>query len=162
MLPVLLFILTLLDGQLSRGLRSVMTNQAFLNSHLLLIALILASIWYSKRYMVITSMFIGLLFDIYYYGIIGINMVVLPLTVLLVYLVFKHVPINMLSIILGLIVFITIMDSSAYLLQVVFNLRTPGVARYVVGNLGPTLMFNIVACLLLSFPINKFLKKANV
>lgn len=157
-LPVLLFCTMLIDSQISLSMRGPMMNDAFLNSHMLLIGLILASLWYSKKYMVITSIVLGLLFDLYYYGILGINMVVLPLTVLLIYLVFKFVPVNVLSIILSLIVFVTIMDCSAYLLQVAFNLRRPDLLPCVVDNLGPTLLFNVFVCLMLSAPINFLLK----
>lgn len=161
-LPVMLFCLMLVDSQISLSMRGPMMNEAFLNSHILLIGLIVSSLWFSKRYMVILSTCLGFLFDIYYYGIIGINMAVLPLTVLLIYVVFKYVPVNIMSVILSLIVFITIMDVSAYLLQVAFNLRTPAILPFVVDNLGPTILFNVFVCLVLSYPLNKLLKLLDV
>lgn len=159
LLPVGLFLIMLLDGQITMNMRAPMINESFLNSHLLLIGLIVGGMGLSKRYMLVTSTILGLLFDIYYYGIVGINMAVLPATVLLIHFVFEYVPVNIISIILSLIVFTTIMEGSAYLLQVIFNLRRPDFLMFLVNNLGPTLIFNVFLCLVLSYPITKFIKK---
>lgn len=158
LLPVILFVLMLLDGQITMQMRAPMANEAFLNSHLLLIGLIIAVVGFTKKYMVVTSVILGLIFDLYYYGIIGINMAVIPLTVLLIFVVFDYVPVNVFSVILSLVVFITIMEGSAYLLQVIFNLRRSNFLAFIVDNLGPTLLFNIFICLILSYPINKLIK----
>lgn len=157
--PVFLFLIMLIDGQITMNMRAPMGNDSFLNSHLLLICLVVGGMGLSKKYMIITATILGLLFDMYYYGIVGINMAVLPATVLLIHFVFKYVPVNIISIILSLIVFITIMEGSAYLLQVVFNLRRPDFLMFIANNLGPTLIFNVFLCLVLSYPISKLIKK---
>lgn len=157
-LPIILILLMLTDGQISNALRGLTNNNMFLNSHLLLIGLILGSLYYNKRYMVILSIVIGIIFDVYYYSIIGINMVSLPLTVLLIYIVFEYVRPSIVSILLSLVIFITIMDSSAYLLQALFELINSDLLGFITRNLGPTLLMNTLLFLLLSYPIKKIAK----
>lgn len=158
LLPVILIVLMLLDGQISNILRGVTNNQLFLNSHLLLIGLILGSLYFERKYMVILSISIGILFDVYYYSIIGINMVSLPLTVLLIYVVFEYVRPSFISILLSLVIFITIMDSSAYLLQGLFGLINSDFLGFVTRNLGPTMILNGLFYTILAYPIKKIAK----
>lgn len=159
MFPIFLVITMLLDAQVSNLLRRVTESHMFILSHFLLIVLILGSIFYSKRYMVVLSVVLGLLFDSYYYSILGINTVSIPLTVVLIYWVFDYIEPTLPSLLLSLVVFITIMDVSGYLIQVVFNLIKGDFIGFVTKQLGPTYFANIVAFLILSYPINKLLKK---
>lgn len=146
----------LLDGQISNVLRLVSGNYIFLNSHLLLLGLIVGCLSFSRRYMVILSLFLGLLFDTYYYSILGINMVSMPLTVLLIYVVFEYVEPSIFSILLSLVIFITIMDGSAFILQALFKLIQGDTLNFIVRNLGPTIMMNVGIYFLLSWPLKKF------
>lgn len=157
-LPFILIILMLLDGQISNLLRVATTNAVYLNSHLLLIGLILGCLNLNKRYLVVMSIVLGIIFDVYYYSIIGINMVSLPLTVMLIYVVFDYVRPSILSILLSLVIFITIMDSSAYLIQAVFKLINGDLLGFITRNLGPTLIMNVILFVILSYPIKKIAK----
>lgn len=157
-LPLILIVLMLLDGQLSNLWRIVTSNYVYLNSHLLLMGLILGCLNLNKRYIIIMSIVLGILFDIYYYSIIGINMVSLPLTVWLIYGVFDYVKPSILSILLSLVIFITIMDSSAYLIQAIFKLINGDVLSFITQNLGPTLIMNILLFIIFGYPIKKLAK----
>ncbi|WEG75525.1 rod shape-determining protein MreD [Vagococcus intermedius] len=160
-LPIILVVVMLLDGQISNNLRLLTDNTIYFNSHLLLLGLILASLHFSKRYMMILSVCVGILFDVYYYSLVGINMVSLPLTVLLIYMVFKYIEPSIVSISISLVVFITIMDTSAYMLPVVFKLINGNIFEFIAKNLGPTLLFNVVMFLLLVYPLKKIITVTN-
>lgn len=155
LLPFILLLLMLLDGQISHSLRPVSNNYLYLNSHLMLIGLVIGCLYYQKRYMVTLAVFLGLFFDVYYYSIIGINVVAMPLTVLLIYVVFDYVRPSIISILLSLVIFITIMDSSAYILQAIFKIIKGDTLGFVVKNLGPTLVMNGIFFILLIWPIKK-------
>lgn len=157
-LPFILIILMLIDGQLSNLLRVVTSNTLYLNSHLLLIGLILGCLNLDKRYIVVMSVVLGVIFDVYYYSIIGINMVSLPLTVMLIYVVFDYVRPSIFSILISLVIFITIMDGSAYLIQSIFKLINGDLLGFITRNLGPTLIMNIFLFIILSYPIKKIAK----
>ena len=155
LLPFILLLLMLLDGQISNALRPMFNNYFYLNSHLLLIGLVLGCLYYQRRYMMSLAIFLGLFFDVYYYSIIGINMVSMPLTVLLIYIVFDYVKPSIFSILLSLVIFITIMDSSAYALQAIFKLIQTNTLGFVVRNLGPSLVMNGLFFIGLSWPLKK-------
>lgn len=157
-LPFILITLMLIDGQLSNALRVMTHNSVYLNSHLLLIGLILGCLNLEKYYLVSLSIILGVIFDVYYYSIIGINMVSMPLTVMLIYVVFDYVKPSILSILLSLVIFITIMDSSAYFIQAIFKLIDGNVLEFITRNLGPTLIMNGILFIILSYPIKKIAK----
>lgn len=159
LLPLLILIAMLADSQISNLLRLVTHNQLFLISHFMLLGLILGSLFYSKRYMVTVSILLGLLFDTYYYSILGINTVSLPLTVSLIYLVFEYMEPTIPILLLSLVIFITIMDGSAYFIQVIFNLIEGDLIGFVSNQLGPTLLMNMTLFIVLAYPITKILAK---
>ena len=159
LVPFILLFLMLFDGQLSNMLRHVTDNTIYFNSHLFLIGLIISSLYFDKRYVMIVSLVLGAIFDWHYYNIIGINIVVLPLTVLFIYVVFKYVKPTIFTLLMSLVVFITVMDGTAYLLQVIFKLTNPAFQKFITNNIGPTLIMNIAICILFSYPINKLIEK---
>ncbi|MGX7059654.1 rod shape-determining protein MreD [Vagococcus humatus] len=156
--PIGLLLVMLADGQISNGLRTLSHNSLFLSSHLFLLGLIMGSLYFSKTYMVTLSIVLGWIFDNYYYSILGINMVSLPLTVLLIYLVFEYVEPSILSLILSLVIFITIMDSSLFLVQIVFKLIYSDALVFITKQLGPTLLMNLAVVILFSYPLRHLIK----
>ncbi|MGX6978839.1 rod shape-determining protein MreD [Vagococcus elongatus] len=161
LLPLLVLLAMLMDSQISNILRLLTGGELFFISHFMLLGLIMGSLFYSKTYMVITSIILGLLFDTYYYSILGINTVSLPLTVLLVYLVFDYIEPTIPTLLLSLVIFITIMDGSAYFIQVIFNLIEGNLLGFVSTQLGPTLLMNMTIFILLAYPIKKISEKSN-
>ena len=87
-----LFILMLVDTQLTRIFNNVTENVYLANAHLFLIALMVCCQVLPKRYMLITGLILGLLFDSYYISVIGIYAVTIPAIIWLMYLLcFHHV-----------------------------------------------------------------------
>ncbi|MGX6962117.1 rod shape-determining protein MreD [Vagococcus xieshaowenii] len=158
-LPFLLLMVTLLDSQLSNILRIAFENQYVILSHFMLLGLILASLFFNQRYMTILSIILGLIIDNYYYGILGIWTVSLPITVSIAYWIFKYIKPSIPSLFLSLVIFITLLDSSAYFIQVVFGLIEGNFINFIARELGPTLIMNIFFFVILAYPINKLLNR---
>lgn len=79
-LPFLvLFVVMLVDGHLSNLLTNLFPNNIHLLSHLLLIFILYISINLSENTNFIMLLLIGLLYDVYYFHIIGISTLLLPL-----------------------------------------------------------------------------------
>ena len=79
-LPFLvLFVVMLVDGHLSNLLTNLFPNNIHLLSHLLLIFILYISISLSENTNFIMLLLIGLLYDAYYFHIIGISTLLLPL-----------------------------------------------------------------------------------
>lgn len=158
-LPFILLMVTLLDGQISNLLRLAFDNQYVILSHFMLLGLILSSLYFKRGYLTILAIILGLVTDSYYYGILGIFTVSLPITVSLAYWIFKYVEPTIASLFLSLVIFITMLDSSVYFIQVIFDLIEGDFIHFIARDLGPTLIMNIFFFVILAYPINKLLRK---
>lgn len=155
-LPPLLFLLMLIDGQITSLLKMSSQGGWFFNSHLLLLFLMMASFRCSKKMLLISSAVIGLLLDSYYYSVIGIYLLVLPLTVWLIYTIFKHVPSTPVPLFLAFVVIITFTESMALALQGIFQLVVPNPIFFITQVLSSTLLLNITYLVVLIIPLRKF------
>ena len=80
-LPFLvLFVVMLIDGHLSNLLTNLFSNDIHLLSHLLLILILYVSIDFSENINFVILLLIGLLYDAYYFHIIGLSTLLLPLS----------------------------------------------------------------------------------
>lgn len=145
----------LLDGQITQSLESFSQNTFFIHSHMLMLALVLASLQLSKRYMVITSVIIGILMDSYYIGIIGIYALCLPIIVLLCYRIFSFVKPTGFTLLVSVIIFVTVLEVGLLLVHLIFSLATVQGVLFVTRTLGPTLLLNVGLFLILILPFKK-------
>ncbi|MGX7199396.1 rod shape-determining protein MreD [Enterococcus nangangensis] len=153
--PFTFFLLMLLDGQMTRALDSIFHQNFFIHPHTLMLALVLATFQLSRRYMLITATIIGVLMDSYYIGIIGIYALCLPLIVLLCYQIFQYVHPNAFTLLLAVIIFVTVLETSLLLVQGVFSLADVNFVNFITQTLGPTLLLNIALFLILIIPFKK-------
>ncbi|MEG0294330.1 rod shape-determining protein MreD [Enterococcus sp.] len=153
--PILFFILMLFDAQLTQRLLSSSVWRA----HLMLIIMIFATRYLPKGYMLVVSLCIGIVFDLYYLGLIGIYAVILPLIIWLVYLVHPFLFENIFNLFFGMIIFITAFESLNVSLQLIFNLITVNPLYFVTKVLGPTLLLNMGLFCLSIYPAKKIFWK---
>ncbi|OJG99310.1 rod shape-determining protein MreD [Enterococcus termitis] len=149
--PVVFFLLMLIDGQLTQGAENLMDNIYFANAHFLLLAFLMAVPNLSKRYLLITSLVLGLISDSYYLGIIGVYTVALAATVMMMYRFQRVVHTNLLTAFFGMIIFVTTYELIAVGLQVIFSLSKVAPILFITKVLGPTLIFNMLIFVLFSY-----------
>ncbi|MDO5741852.1 MAG: rod shape-determining protein MreD, partial [Vagococcus sp.] len=77
---------------------------------------------------------------------------------MLIYFVFTYIKPSISMIFISLVIFITIMDSSIYMIQLIFNLIQSNTQAFIVRQLGPTMLLNLVFFILLAYPIQKMIK----
>lgn len=143
-LPFILFFIMLIDGHISAAVLGIFSVPMDFTSNLLLLFLMFATFQMEKTYLVIVSGIIGLLYDSYFYNVIGINLVLLPILVLLMYALFEHVYPNTFTIILSFIVFVTTLSVGRVLLLTIFNLTNTTILDFFARTLAPTLVINIL------------------
>ena len=154
-LPFLLFFMMLVDGHVSSSILGIFSVPMDFTSNLLLLFLMFATFQMEKTYLVIFSGIIGLLYDSYFYNVVGINFILLPLVVLLMYAVFEHVYPNTFTIILSFIVFVTALSIGRVLLLTIFNLTHTTILDFFARTLAPTLVLNIILVALFVVPLKK-------
>lgn len=153
--PVVFFLLMLIDGQLTHGVENLMDNIYFPSAHILLLAFLMSVPNLSKRYLLITSLVLGLVCDSYYLGIIGIYTVALAATVMMMFRFQRVVHTNLLTAFFGMIIFVTAYELIAVGLQVIFSISKVAPILFVTKVLGPTLIFNMLLFVLLSYPLKR-------
>jgi rod shape-determining protein MreD len=154
-LPVILFFCMLLDSHLSRFLQSV-TNGAYVpNAHFLILILLCCSLTFSKRYLLTATIILGIVFDMYYIGVVGIYAVAIPLTVLLMYALSHVIHTNVFTEFFSMIIFVTGFELFTLGIQLIFRLVTVNTTYFITQFLGPTLLLNMIIFALFIFPFKK-------
>ena len=150
-----LFILMLVDTQLTRIFNNVTENVYLANAHLFLIALMVCCQVLPKRYMLITGLILGLLFDSYYISVIGIYAVTIPAIIWLMYLLHNVLYRSIFTMFFGTVILVTVYEVLPLAIQVLFNLTTVQINFFVSRFLGPTLLINLLLFVLFIFPFKR-------
>lgn len=156
-MPIVYLCCMLVDGQLTAFLRNLTQGQLFMNAHLLILLLMVTSFRFSKAYNCIAALCLGLLFDSYYIGVIGIYSLCLPIFMLIHYHIFEEIEPTILTLLLGFIVSITFVEVSTFIVQVIFQLADGEIVALVTKVLGPTLLFNSALFIVFIYPMKRIL-----
>ncbi len=134
--PILLFLLFLLDAHITRIMASWTNNAYVANAHFALLVLLIVSKVIDERFLLGTALVIGILYDLYYIGIIGIYAVIFPLLVMLLYFFKEVIQQNILTLFFTMVISVTIFELVSLLLQTVFGLTGTSSDYFVPRYLG--------------------------
>ena len=154
-LPIVLFFLMLIDGHLTRMLGEWSKGTYMSNAHFLILALLCCSMAFEKRYLLITTIVLGAIYDAYYIGVIGIYAVALPLIVWLMYVMKDVIHVNIFTEFFSMIIFVTGYELFTMVVQLIFKLAVVNNTYFITRFLGPTLLLNMIIFVLFIFPFNK-------
>lgn len=149
-LPFLvLFVVMLVDGHLSNLLTNLFPNNIHLLSHLLLIFILYISINLSENTNFIMLLLIGLLYDAYYFHIIGISTLLLPLVGIVISKYNFVLMSNRVSRFLTVAILVFFFGVATFALANVTHLAQMSFADFVVYTIAPTMVSNLLFFLLL-------------
>ena len=149
-LPFLvLFVVMLVDGHLSNLLTNLFQNNIHLLSHLLLIFILYISISLSENTNFIMLLLIGLLYDAYYFHIIGISTLLLPLARIVISKYNSVLMSNRVSRFLTVAILVFFFEVATFALANVTHLAQMSFADFVVYTIAPTMVSNLLFFLLL-------------
>lgn len=149
-LPFLvLFVVMLIDGHLSNLLTNLFPNNIHLLSHLLLIFILYISINLSENTNFIMLLLIGLLYDAYYFHIIGISTLLLPLVGIVISKYNSVLMSNRVSRFLTVAILVFFFEVATFALANVTHLAQMSFADFVVYTIAPTMVSNLLFFLLL-------------
>ena len=149
-LPFLvLFVVMLIDGHLSNLLTNLFPNNIHLLSHLLLIFILYISINLSENTNFIMLLLIGLLYDVYYFHIIGISTLLLPLVGIVISKYNSVLMSNRVSRFLTVAILVFFFEVATFALANVTHLAQMSFADFVVYTIAPTMVSNLLFFLLL-------------
>lgn len=149
-LPFLvLFVVMLVDGHLSNLLTNLFPNNIHLLSHLLLIFILYISINLSENTNFIMLLLIGLLYDAYYFHVIGISTLLLPLVGIVISKYNSVLMSNRVSRFLTVAILVFFFEVAMFALANVTHLAQMSFADFVVYTIAPTMVSNLLFFLLL-------------
>ena len=106
MIPLFFFAM-LLDAHLTSTFVSWSQDTYVWETHLLLLLMLFSGDRLTKRYMILSALLLGSIFDLYYIGLLGIYAVALPLVIWLMYLMHEAIYQNILTRFFGMVILIT-------------------------------------------------------
>lgn len=148
MFPIL-FLVLLLDGQLS----TLITNWSFglvaISSHVLLMLAIYYANYVSMAFSLFIFSILGLIYDISYLGLVGIATTIFPLAVYSIYFFFQGVESRPSFNTLILLVVVFEFEFISFLFARIFHMTNLSVFIFVFNKLLPSLLFNLLLFLIL-------------
>ncbi len=156
--PLLLFFMMLLDGQLTTVFQNLSGGTLTPVCHLLLIFLVYSVTQHRHSYVVIVALFLGGVYDSYYVGILGIATLLLPLIALFVYNIQSAVFTNRWTRLFTLIIIVTLFEVASAIITSAFGFSKLNFLDFVVHQLAPTLLLNVVLAIILQYPLELFYK----
>jgi len=154
-LPIILFICMLIDGHVSSAMMGMMSIPMAFTSHLVLLVLMFSTFKVTQSYLMICATVIGLLYDSYFYNVLGINLILFPILVFCMYTLFEYVEPTPLTLILSFIIFVTLLSVGRAVLLSVFKLTNATFLDFFTRNLAPSLLVNTIYICLLTVPLSK-------
>lgn len=147
--PFILLLIFLLDGQLSTLVTNWAPRQMAITSHVLFMLSIFYSIELALLPQILLFTFFGMLYDVYYLGVLGIALTLMPLVVYLIYYFYQQLNFNAVTNTTVLLVIIFSFEFASFLLGRLFGLTNLSMYMFVFYNLVPTIVFNSIFFLLL-------------
>lgn len=149
-LPFLvLFVVMLVDGHISYLLTNLFSNDIHLLSHFLIIFILYISINLSENTNFIILLLIGLLYDAYYFHIIGISTLLFPFMGIVVSKYNSVLMSNRVSRFLSVAILVFFFEMATFTLAVVTHLTRMSFADFVVYTIAPTMILNLLFFLLI-------------
>jgi rod shape-determining protein MreD len=156
-------LLLIIDGQLTHILTSLSNGSWTPVSHLLLIFLVYSVTQHRPSYIIFLAAFLGMIYDSYYLGIYGIATLLFPLIALFVYNIQSTIFTNRWTRLFTVIIIVTAFEILSAVITMAFGFSQIDFINFVVNQLAPTLLLNIILAVLLQAPLELFyrLKKGH-
>ncbi|MDQ8759546.1 rod shape-determining protein MreD [Streptococcus ruminantium] len=148
MFPVL-FVLLLVDGQLSTLVTNWSVDLFSVSSHLVFMLAIFYANYVSVRFSLLVFTLLGLIYDISYLGLIGIAITTFPLVGYCIYFFFQGFDRKRGLNALILLVVVFQFEFISYLFARIFHMTNLSVFIFVFNKLLPSLVFNLLLFLVL-------------
>lgn len=148
-LPFLLFLIFLIDGQISTFLTNFLPDSLVVSSYLIVVFTVLSVSYIPLFYGLFLYILLGFLYDISHFGIIGVAILLLPLFYLFIYWVEKKMHHNGFTRFILLIIVLFLLEIVGFLIARLSGLTKLSLFLFVSYDLVPSLVVNSLCFLLL-------------
>lgn len=159
--PIFLLVAFLLDGQYMFFISNLLPGSFSVMSYSLFIIGLFLTVYLSLPYCLFLFFLIGILYDTYYFGILGIATTIFPLLMYFIYFFYQNLRFRFLTNFIILLVVIFLLESLSFGLARIFKLTDLSFYLFIFYQLLPTLLFNLLL-LMAEYPlINRLFKNIN-
>ena len=152
---VLLPFFVLIDAHVSQLLGSFFPH-VHLASHFLFLFLLFETIEVSEYFYLVYCFVIGLVYDVYFFHLIGIATLLFILLGAFLHKLNSVILLNRWTRILAMIVMSFLFDMGAYLFALVVGLTVDGMSLFIVYSLVPSMILNLIWMIIFQFIFEKF------
>lgn len=161
-LYLVLFLPLLWDGHFSFILNHYLPGSINVTSHLFLLSVFYAGFFLKNTYSFLFLLPYGFIYDSYYFNAIGISLITLPLLFYLLSLVIKFVQMNTYGEMTLFFLFMVFFDCLNFGLGYLYDLTNYPVSDFIVYQLAPTLLVNMLIFVVVRKPIIRLLSVLSV
>lgn len=159
-LPVIMIGTFILEGVVSLQFgQSLFGESRLFIPHFLLIMLIIMTAFYKRNVALIYAFILGILFDIYYTGVMGIYFAIFPFVVYITEKFLKVLQNNIVLVGLVAIFNVILSETLVYAFYYLIGTTTLSFADFIDYRLWTTILFNLAFYLVVFFPFRLFLLK---
>ncbi|MBF0787727.1 rod shape-determining protein MreD [Streptococcus sp. 19428wC2_LYSM12] len=156
LIPFLLLLSLVIDGQLSTLFINLTPGIIYISSYLLLILGLFSVLYVPTFYNVAMFTIIGFLYDIYYLNVLGVFVILFPLVIYLIDYFYQSLKFKRVTNHIILLVVVFVVEFGAFLFARLFELTNLSMFIFVVYSLVPTLVFNSLLLVMLQPVLEKF------
>lgn len=127
--------------------------------HFLLTVLLLMGIYYLRNQAILYAFIFGLIFDVFYTGIIGAYLFLFPLAIYITSKMMKILQSNIFIASLVVTINIAIVEFLVYELNVLIKHTTMPMTDFINVRLWPTLVANLAFIIIVSYPLKSWLQR---
>lgn len=157
-LPILLFLILLLDGSLQVMLLKNLGEVNYsMTSSLTIIALTILGIYCERvNLLYLSAIVLGFIFDTYYSRVLGVNLFIMPLICFTTRYFAQHFRINFYSVWFWTMIVYMSYGHLIYFIFSIFNLEKPQYGIFLFQHLLPSILFNGLMAFILNYCLEKF------
>jgi len=152
---LLLPFLVLIDAHISQLLGSFFPH-VHLASHFLFLFLLFETIEVSEYLYLVYCFVIGLVYDVYFFHLIGIATLLFILLGAFLHKLNSVILLNRWTRMLAMIVMTFLFEMGAYILAIVVGLTVDGMSLFIVYSLVPSMILNLIWMIIFQFIFEKF------
>ncbi|MDR2976657.1 MAG: rod shape-determining protein MreD [Streptococcaceae bacterium] len=151
--PIILFFLILVDSHFSIFLTGIFSAAIIPVSHLFLIFLMYTTLKHHLTYLIIMSVLLGIIYDSYFLGVIGIAAAIFPLISLFLYEIRDTVFQNRWTRIFATVIIVFTFEIFSYGIEFAFGLTSLAPLTFISKELAASLVLNIILATALQWPL---------
>lgn len=157
--PIGLFVAFFLDGSLSEKFAgSFFTNTMSIESRLFLLWIVMGVFFAKVEHPYFWAFTIGLMFDLFYTGVIGPFFMLIPLILYLTKMMYSFFTPSFIVVLLIYLIDIALLTLLFYWINVLIGFTSLSLTNFISGTLGPTLAYNLAAFVVLYLPIKSLME----